>query len=94
MTIDEKLVRRSQDDVIEIGSALEILYNSPTGVILRAMANAIVTEQFTGIEDNSSADRKLGRAEGVTLLISNIELAIDDKQRLQVEIKDDQKAEG
>lgn len=95
MTIEERLVRRSQEDIVEIGSALEVFYNSPAGTIVRAIANAIVTRQFTGIEDNSTrAEKKLGRAEGVTLLITDIELAIDDMKRIQAEVKEDQKLEG
>ncbi len=95
MKIEERLIRRSQEDVIEIGSALEEFYNSPAGTVVRAMANAITNEQFTGIDDiQTSADRKLGRAEGIHLLIQRIEYAIQDKTRLTSEIKEDQKLEG
>ncbi len=85
------MIRRSQEDIIEIGSALEIFYNSPAGTIVRAMANAITTRQFTETMDNhTSSDKKLGRAEGISLLITDIELAIDDMRRLTTEIKEDQ----
>ncbi len=95
MKIEERLIRRSQEDVIEIGSALEEFYNSPAGTVVRAMANAITARQFTSVEDNiTSSDKKLGRAEGVNLLITDIELAIDDMQRLKIDIKEDQKLEG
>lgn len=91
MKIEERMIRRDMEDIIEIGSALEIFYNSPAGTIVRAMANAITTKQFTGTEDNqTSADKKLGRAEGVNLLITDIELAIDDMKRLTKEIHDEQ----
>jgi hypothetical protein len=92
MKIEERMMRRSEEDIIEIGSALETFYNSPAGTIVRAMANAITTRQFTGTEDNETmAAKKLGRAEGISLLITDIELAIDDMKRLNVEIKEDQK---
>lgn len=95
MKIEERLVRRNQEDVIEIGSALEEFYNSPAGTIVRAMANAITTQQFTNTEDNvTSSDKKLGRAEGINILITDIEIAIDDMRRLKVDIKEDQKLEG
>ncbi len=95
MTIEERMVRNNNEDQMEIGSALEDFYNSSAGTIFRAMANAITNEQFTGIDDiQTSADRKLGRAEGIHLLIQRIEYAIQDKTRLTSEIKEDQKLEG
>lgn len=95
MTIEERILRRNNEDIIEIGSALELFYSSPAGTIIRAMANAIVSSQFTGLEDNQTrAEKKLGRAEGVTILITNIELAIDDMRRLNAEVKEDQRVEG
>jgi hypothetical protein len=95
MNIEQRMMRRNDEDIIEIGSALEKFYNSPAGTIVRAMANAITTRQFTGVEDNETmAAKKLGRAEGVSLLITDIELAIDDMNRLTREIKEDQKLGG
>lgn len=92
MKIEERMMRREQEDIIHIGMALESFYNSDAGTIVRALANAITTRQFTGIDDNQSrAEKKLGRAEGISLLITDIELAIDDMKRLTVEIKEDQK---
>lgn len=89
MKIEERIVRRNQEDIIEIGASLEKFYNGSSGTIVRALANAITTRQFTGVEDNqTSADRKLGRAEGISLLITDIELAIDDMKRLTVEIRE------
>ncbi len=94
MTIEERIVRRNQEDIIEIGSALEQFYNSAAGTVVRALANAITTRQFLGEDNHISADRKLGRAEGLSLLITDIELAIDDMKRLTVELKEEQKLEG
>lgn len=94
MKIEDRIIRRSQEDIIEIGSALEVFYNGPAGTIVRAIANTITMEQFTNLEDNiTSSDKKLGRAEGINMLIHRIELAIDDMQRLTVEIKEEQKLE-
>jgi hypothetical protein len=92
MDIEERLFRKQQEDIIEIGRSLESFYDSQAGTIVRALANAITTRQFTSIEDNStSADRRLGRAEGVSLLITDIELAIDDMKRLTEEIHENQR---
>lgn len=90
MKIEERIVRRNMEDVIEIGSALEKFYNGSAGTIFRALANARTTEQFTSTEDNhTSSDKKLGRAEGINLLIQDIERAIDDKNRLTMEMKEE-----
>lgn len=95
MTIEERIFRNNQEDKMEIGSALEEFYNSPAGTIVRAMANAITMEQFINIEDNiTPSDKRLGRAEGINILIHRIELAIDDKRRLTEEIKEEQQLEG
>lgn len=92
MKIEERMIRRNQEDIIEIGSALEKFYNGSAGTIVRAMVNSITTQQFTNTEDNqTSADRRLGRAEGLSLLITDIELAIDDMRRLNTEFKEDQR---
>lgn len=86
------MIRREQEDIIYIGMALENFYNGDAGEVVRAMANAITTRQFTGIDDNQSrAEKKLGRAEGISLLITDIELAIDDMKRLTADIKEDQR---
>ncbi len=95
MNIEERIVRHTQEDIIEIGMALEGFYNSSAGTVVRAMANAITHEQFINTEDNiTSSDKRLGRAEGVNLLINRIEIAIEDMQRLIIETKEEQKLEG
>lgn len=95
MRIEERMIRRDQEDTVIIGQSLKKFYDSEAGTIVRAMANAITTRQFIGTEDNlTPADKKLGRAEGVALLITDIELAIDDMRRLTQEIKEDQSLGG
>jgi hypothetical protein len=92
MKIEDRLLRKSQEDIIEIGSALEQFYNSPAGTIVRAMANAITTNQFINTTDNeTAASRRLGRAEGISILITDIELAIDDMRRLSTDLKEEQR---
>lgn len=94
MKIEDRIVRRNQEDIIEIGAALEKFYNGSAGTIVRAMANAITMEQFINVEDNNTpSDKRLGRAEGINILIHRIEMAIDDMQRLTAEIKEEQKLE-
>jgi hypothetical protein len=91
MKIEQRLVRMNEEDVIEIGSALEKFYNGSAGTIIRAMVNAITLEQFTAVEDNkTSSDKRLGRAEGVNMLINRIEMAIDNMQRREAEVREEQ----
>ncbi len=95
VNIKERMIRKEPEDIIQIGMALESFYNSDAGEIVRCIANAITTKQFTGIDDNQSrAEKKLGRAEGISLLITDIELAIDDMRRYTAEIKEEQKVGG
>ena len=94
MKIEERMIRREQEDLIEIGSALEKFYNGAAGTIVRAMVNAITTKQFLGEDNHISSDRKLGRAEGLSLLITDIEIAIDDMKKLQAEVKEEQRIGG
>lgn len=94
MKIEERILRRNQEDIVWIGLALEQFYNSDAGTIVRAMINAITTRQFLGEENHISADRKLGRAEGLSLLTSDIEIAIDNMKRLTEEIKEEQRLEA
>lgn len=92
MNIEERMIRKNPEDIMEIGSALATFYEGPAGVVVRAMANAITMRQFTATEDNMTpADKKLGRAEGVNLLITDIEIAIDDMRRLTAEVKEEQR---
>ncbi len=95
MNIKERMMRRSQEDIITIGLALESFYDSDAGEIIRAMINALTTKQFTGIDDNQSrAEKKLGRAEGLSLLLTDIEMAIDDMRRLTAEMREEQRVGG
>lgn len=93
MKIEEKIYRASrgfQDEKIEIGSALQKFYNGVSGSIIRAMVNAITSEQFEGMDNHISAERKLGRAEGLAMLVKRIELAIQNMEELTMEIKEEQ----
>lgn len=97
MKIEEKIYRASrgfQEEKIELGMSLEKFYNGASGAVIRAMINAITSEQFEGLDNHISADRKLGRAEGLAMLVKRIELAIQDMQELTMEIKEEQRVEG
>jgi hypothetical protein len=95
MKIEERMLRNNQEDEIEIGLALENFYNSDAGAIFRALVNSITIDQYANPQDNTtSADRRLGRAEGLHLLIEDIELAIQRMKSYTAEIKEDQRLGG
>ena len=90
MKIEERLVRREQEDIIEIGILLDRFYNSQTAVILRAIIDGVIQEQISQTHDTSTnADRRLGRAEGSHLVRERIEQSIADMKRLTEPIMED-----
>lgn len=84
MTIEERLARREQEDIIEIGEILERFYNSEAGTIFLAMLNGRIKQQISMPEEiKTPADRRLGRAEGLQMIQDDIEFAIDAMNRLK-----------
>lgn len=83
MKIEERMVRRTQEDVIEIGQVADKFYNGQAGALFRAIVNAIVLEQISQEQDTiTNADRRLGRAEGANKVRDYIEMAIVDMKKL------------
>lgn len=83
MKIEDRMIRRSQEDIIEIGQVAEKFYNGQAGALFRAIVNAIVLEQISQEQDTiTNADRRLGRAEGANKVRDFIELAIADMKKL------------
>lgn len=93
MKIEQRLVRRSMEDIIHIGEQLDRFYSGQAGVVLRAFINGHITEECRIHYDKSqqlSADRILGRIEAFQIIIDDIERAIQEKNQLvQPEEKDD-----
>jgi hypothetical protein len=84
MNIAERLIRREQEDIIEIGNVMDAFYSSDAGVILRAIINGQICKEGNShyYEAKIPADRILGRIEGFQKVIDSIELAIKDKDDL------------
>jgi hypothetical protein len=83
MQIEERLVRRDQEDIIEIGRVAEKFYNGQAGVLFRSIINGIIQDEISQEHDvSTSADRRLGRAEGANKVRNYIEMAIQDMKRL------------
>lgn len=81
--VEEMMLRRDQEDIIEIGQILQKFYNGQAGMIFRAMVNGRIKQQVSQLQDTTTnADRRLGRAEGVQMIQDDIELAIAQMESL------------
>lgn len=90
MSIKEKMVRRSMEDVIEIGEILNKFYNSSAGEIFRAMVNDIILDNVSQeLDVITNADRRLGRCEGAQKIRYYIELAISEMDQLKKPIEEE-----
>lgn len=88
MSIAEKIIRRNQQDLIDIGTILETFYNSEAGEIVRSIINEIIQDSISQWGDNvCHAEKRLGRAEGVQRLRTYIEMAIAEKNNLVMPIE-------
>lgn len=88
--IEELLLERSTESIIEIGQILEKFYNGQSGAIFRAIVNGRIKDQISNPDDNkTSADRRLGRAEGIQMIQDDIELAISQMHNLTQPIQGD-----
>lgn len=78
MTIEERMVRREQEDIITIGQTLETFYNTDAGAIIRAMVNGRVALEAKQHREGSpiKPGRALGRIEAYQQLVDDIEIAI------------------
>jgi len=89
MKIEEKMLRRSQEDVIEIGEKLKKFYNSDAGAVIRAIINTIIIENISQEYDKDiSSDRRLGRCEGVNKVRDMIEMGIVEMEKLTTPLPD------
>jgi hypothetical protein len=81
--IIEHSVNRSIDTTIQIGEVWDRFYNGSAGILFRALVNARIKEQVSQTQDNvTSAERRLGRAEGFQMIQDDIEMAIAQMNEL------------
>lgn len=81
--VEELLLQRTNESIIEIGQILEKFYNGQSGAVFRAIVNGRIKEQISNPDDNrTSSDRRLGRAEGIQMIQDDIELAISQMHSL------------
>ncbi len=89
--IEELLLEHSSESIIEIGHIMERFYNGQAGSVFRAIINARVKEQISQLHDTQlSADRRLGRAEGMQIIQDDIEIAIEQMKSLTTPIKEEE----
>jgi len=81
--VEELMMARTTDSIIEIGEILQKFYNGQAGAIFRAMVNGRIKEQVSQLQDvTTTADRRLGRAEGIQMIQDDIEMAIAQMESL------------
>lgn len=82
MTIEERLVRQSPEDILYIGHIVETAYLGEFGRVLNAIIEGLKTREIAYHQTNPtdrqpmSADRILGRIEGYQAVINELDLTI------------------
>lgn len=82
MTIKERMVRRSPEDVVYIGDLVERHFQGEFGEVLEALTNGRVQEEALRERGQLSADRILGRIEMAARLAQDLEQFIIDKDSM------------
>lgn len=86
MRIEERLTRRSPDDIIFIGNLIQNAMRSDFWVVLQMLSSSLKVEEIekskTGIGGPISSDRVLGRIEAYETLTSNLEAFVTMKEEL------------
>lgn len=96
MNIEERMVRREPEDIIEIGRALDAMYNGSAGAVIRAMVNGRISLEAKQHREGSpiKAGRALGRIEAYQTLLDDIELAIAQYYSLTKPLPESEQEEG
>lgn len=94
--IKDALLKQEPEDKIYIGDVAEKFYNSQAGELLRAVSNGL---QSTEIERHThdhttNSDLKMGRIEGIQMIINAFEDMIQEKEAMQDVVREDNKYEG
>lgn len=88
MKIEERLARRSPEDVIYLGELVENFLNTDCGALLTVLLNSRVSMELEkSLRSNISADRVLGRCEMANILMGDFEQFVIDKQKMSEPIE-------
>ncbi len=96
MNISERLIRREEQDILEIGNIIKATYYGQFGEVLKAIVDGLITYDLTLNQRNErdvvplSSDRLLGRLEGYQTVINKLELAIQEADSLREPIEEDE----
>lgn len=86
MRIEERLLRRSPDDVVYIGGIIQSAMRGEFWTVLTMMSASLKVEEIekskNGVGQPISADRVLGRIEAYETLITSLEAVAQQKEEL------------
>lgn len=90
MKIEERIIRKREEDIIEIGRILERFYNGQAGTVIRSLINGLMSTERINHQYsiNIPADRVLGRLEAYQNVIDKIELSIQEMRQLTEELQE------
>lgn len=89
MKLEERIRRNVIEDKLYIGELVETHINSEFGTLLKLIINGIIAEELMASRGNhqTSADRHLGRIEGLSTLQERLDYCIEEKNILTEEHK-------
>ena len=93
---EEKLLRGTDDDKVDIGHLAEKLLGGQGGLLIHAVVNGIVDVEEKKSEENlttSKAEWRLGRISGAKLVVHRLEQCISDRDRVLATRKDKKEEE-
>jgi hypothetical protein len=85
-SIEEMLMLRDEEGILEIGEVARKLLQSQAGVLLTALVNGVADEEQKKGEDNltqSRAEFRLGRISGAKLVLHRLERCIYEADSLK-----------
>lgn len=87
--IEKALIEKKPEDIVYIGDVAERLYNGAGGDLLRAFVNGFQAAEINRYthDEKTNSDLKMGRIEGMNMIIEAFERAINAKERLTQERK-------
>jgi len=82
-TIEERMIRRSNEDIEYLGDLVERHYQGEFGKVLTALTQGRVMEEALRAKNGESPDRILGRIEMAAKLTQDLEQFIIDRDTLR-----------
>ena len=83
VTIEERMIRRNQEDIEYLGDLVERHYQGEFGKVLTALTQGRVMEEALRPKNGESSERILGRIEMAAKLTQDLEQFIYDRDKLR-----------